>query len=590
MQNVSADKLPATSAEMASSDQGEIKASGEPQSPLPEVSQPAARGWRFWAIFIPMCVAVLLNAIESTVTSTALPRITADLEAGDLYVWVMNSFLLARFVTPRTSLVVVELTFFSTAFQPLYGQFAGIWGRRWPSIFAVAVFTLGSGLSGGASSIEMLIAGRTVQGVGGAGISLMNQLIISDLVPLRERATYVSITFAVFGFGAVLGPVIGGLISEYTSWRWVFYINLPVGGVTLILQLLFLQVTYVKRFTWQQKMKQIDWIGNFLLISSVTSILIALSWANTRYPWASYQVLVPLLVGFLGTGLFHIFEASPFCKMPIMPPLLFTDRTCFAALALVFLQSMVAYWSMFFLPIYFQGVLAVSPGRSGVLLLPSVLVAIPAALVSGRVLAVTGRYKPIHIFGSSVMIIGVGIYSTLDRDSSLAKIVIYQLVAGFGAGQLLTTTLPAAQAPISQANVAIVTSAWGFLRSYGSIWGVAIPSAIFNSRFAELYGSISNPAVRQSLSGGSAYTRANKDFILSLDPTSQDQVISVFADSLKLVWQVSIAFAALCLVLCFVEKEIELRRTHETDFGLKEKTGIVDVEKSTAGGKTEEDI
>ena len=438
-------------------------------------------------------------------------------------------------------------------------------------MFAVGIFTLGSGISGGASSTVMLIAGRVIQGIGGGGISLMTQLIISDLVSVRERGKYIGIVFAVFGAGTTAGPVIGGVIVQHTSWRWVFWINLPIGGTTLILQYFFLQVTYKKRFTFKEKLKQIDWFGNFLLVASVISILIALSWANTRYPWSSWNVLVPLLVGFAGTVSFHCFEASKFCVQPTVPSRLFTNRTCAVAMVLTFAQSMLTFWQIYFLPVYFQSTKLVSPVRSGVLLLPALTAGVPTAVISGVVLTKTGRYKPIHAVGLALMTLGSGLFTLLNPSSSLARIVLFQIVTGFGVGCVQTTLLPAAQADIPQSLVAAVTSTWGFMRSYGSVWGISVPAAIFNARFESLRGQISDAAIRAQLGYGNGYSHVSNTYIDALAPPTKQEVISVYSQSLKLVWQVALGFAGLCFLLVFLEKEVALRKTVESDFGLKEK-------------------
>ncbi|KAL8690846.1 MAG: hypothetical protein Q9218_003795 [Villophora microphyllina] len=494
------------------------------KSTLVQATKPTGRGWRFWAVFIPMCVGTLLAAFEATVTSTALPTIVSDLGSGDLYVWILNGYLLT------------------------------------------------SAVSGSATSTTMLIAGRIIQGIGGGGLSVMTPLIISDLVSVRDRGRFSGIVFAVLGLGTAIGPVIGGVIVQNTTWRWVFYINIPVGLATLILQFFFLQVTYKKVATFKAKMQMIDWIGNLLLVTSVVSILIALSWANTRYAWSSWRVLVPLLLGFAGTFLFLTFEASKYCRQPIIPPRLFTNRTCAAAQILTFTQSMLTYWRLYFLPVYFQAVLTVSSGRSGVLLLPTVTVTIPTAVAAGQLLTRFGRYKPIHVVGLALSTTATGLYILFNASTPLAEIVIFQVIAATGTGCLLSTLLPAAQADLPQALVAPITGTASFIRSYGSIWGIAIPSAIFNAQFERLRSRISDPAIRSQLGHGSGYAHATSTYMNTL-PTGpvRDQVINVYSNSLKLVWQIALVFSALSFFLAFLEKEVSLRKTVQSDFGLRDR-------------------
>ncbi|EAW20261.1 putative MFS transporter [Aspergillus fischeri NRRL 181] len=436
----------------------------------------------------------------------------------------------------------------------------------------LSIFTLGSGISGGANSTAMLIAGRLVQGLGGAGIGSMTNLIISDLVSVRERGKYQGIIFGTFGIGISIGPVIGGAIAQSGHWRWVFWLNLPLGGVTLLLQLIFLQITYRKIFTFKQKIKQIDWIGNLLLIGSMVAILIALSWADTRYAWSSWHILVPLLVGFGGMFAFHAFEATKWCKVPTIPGRLFTNRTSAVCLINTFLSSMLTFWRVYFLPLYFQGVLLASPQRSGVLL-PSVLTAAPAAILSGFALSRWGRYKPIHLSGYALMTLATGLYIDLDAHSSMAKIVIYQIIAGVGGGILLTTFLPAVQGALPQSDVAPASTTWAYLRAFGSIWGIAIPAAIFNSRFAYHARAVSDEGIRRALSGGNAYAHVSNRYISGLPQETRDEVVGAYLAALKNVWQVCIGFCGLAFLLTLLEKEIPMRTTVQSDYGLKEKKG-----------------
>lgn len=473
---------------------------------------------------------------------------------------------------------VLRLTNCRTIFLPLYGQFADVFGRRWPTISGVALFILGSGISGGANSTGMLIAGRLIQGLGAAGINSMTQIIIGDLLPVRERSKYMGIVFAFFGVGTALGPPVGGVIAQNGTWRWVFWINLPIGGVTLVMQLLFLKVVYVKSSTLLERIRKIDWVGNGLLSASVLSILIALSWADTRYPWTSWRIILPLILGFVGLIAFHLYELSPWCApMPAIPPRMWSNRTSAVGLVLSFLQSMLIYLRTYFLPLYFQSVLLVSPSRSGVLLLPTILMGIPAAIVGGGLLSRTGRYKPIHFFGFATTALATGLYIDFNADSSLAKVVVYQLVCGLG-GVLLSTMVPAIQAAHPQADMASVTSTWNFYRSFGAIWGIAIPAAIFNSQMALHARNISDPAARAAVGAGNAYAHVSSEFILSLPQPLQDEVVKAYRATLKIVWEVCLAFTALALVAVFAEAEIPLQTTLESDYQLESSKKLKDKE------------
>ncbi|KAL1882318.1 hypothetical protein Daus18300_000804 [Diaporthe australafricana] len=211
--------------------------------------------------------------------------------------------------------------------------------------------------------------------------------------------------------------------------------------------------------------------------------------------------------------------------------------------------------------LYFEGVLLVSTGRSGVLLLPSVLVYVPAAVTGGFALSKWGRYKPIHLIAYGFIVLATGLYIDLDENASLAKIVIYQIIAGWGSGMLITTILPAAQAALPTSDAVPASALWAYLRSFGSIWGIAVPAAIFNSRFSQLSSTISDESVREALGGGNAYSHVSSSYLSSLPEAVREQVAHVYDDALRLVWYVCLAFSAFALLITLLEKEVEMRTT-----------------------------
>ena len=456
-----------------------------------------------------------------------------------------------------------------TAFQPLYGQLANIFGRRYPFIISTVAFVLGSGICGGADNITMLIAGRALQGIGAGGINVLIEIIICDLLPLRERGNYLAVIFGLVALGTAAGPVFGGLIVQHSSWRWVFYLNLPVGGAALVLLVVFLQVNYRRDSTFVGKVSKIDWVGNIIFVLSMVSILIALSWAGTKYPWSSFRIVVPLVLGFLGCVTFLFYEGSRYCAAPVMPIHLFRHRTAAVSFILTFLHSVVTIWAIFFLPVYFQGVLASSAGRSGVQLLPTILALIPFAAAGGGIVAKFGRYRPIHHTGFAMMIVGFGLLSLLDADSSTTEWVIFQVIEAAGAGLVIPTLLPAVQAELTDADTALATSTWSFVRSFGMIWGATIPAAIFNNRVSQLSEQIGDTRVVAGLGNGKAYEHATRAFLDSLpDVKLRSQVISIFADALQTMWYVAIAFAGFGFLIVIMEKEVPLRKELDTDFGM----------------------
>ncbi|KIW48773.1 uncharacterized protein PV06_01338 [Exophiala oligosperma] len=536
---------------MAATGEGVGVASGQdPEKPNASF-QPTAR---FWAIMATLCVVGLLAAFENTVVAIALPVISEDLGLGENYVWVTNVFFLT-----------------SAAVQPLFGQLANIFGRRWLTMAIVAFFVLGSGLCGGATKGATLIAGRAVQGVGSGGVSMIIDVIVSDLVPLRERGNYIAIVLSVYFVGMCIGPLVGGVIVDHTTWRWVFYLNLPVGGVAMVMIFVFLQVKYDKEMSFFQKMKRIDYGGNLLLIGSTVSVLYVLTYGGAKYGWSHWSIVLTLVLGLLGLVLFMAYETTSWATEPVVPPRLFATRTSAVVFAVTFLNSANLYWVLFFLPVYFQAVLLASPTRSGVYLIPIIVIAVPTAIVAVLLLTKFGRYKPLHLFGFAVSTLGLGLMTLIDEQTSTAEWVVISMVAGGGGGFVLNTLLPAAQAGLPESDQAATTAAWSFTRSFGSIWGVAIPAVIFNNRFSDLAWRLPDATLRDQLGHGRAYQYASSHFVKSFTTPVAEALITTYSLALKRVWEISIVISGVAFLLTLFEKEIKLRTELETDYGMEER-------------------
>ncbi|KAI1765786.1 major facilitator superfamily domain-containing protein [Hypoxylon sp. FL1150] len=327
----------------------------------------------------------------------------------------------------------------------------------------------------------MLIAGRAIQGAGGGGVILMVEMIVCDLVPLRDRGKFMGIIFAVFAIGSSLGPFIGGAIAQGATWRWVFWINLPIAAVALFLPVAFLHVNYKSEQSTADRLSRIDYAGNIIIIASVTAILIALTYGGTPYSWSSWPVLMPLLLGFAGLGVFVAYESSGWCAEPMTPLHLFKNRTSAAAFYLTFVHSLFSFWTLYFLPVYFQAVQLQGPTRSGVLLLPTVIVIVPGAMISGGILSKFGRYRPLHFAAFALMALVAGVFIILDQFSSVALHVCLQLIGGLGCGLTPSTLLLATQAALPKKDTESSSATWAFVRTFGTVWSVSVPVAIFNS-------------------------------------------------------------------------------------------------------------
>ncbi|KAI9655969.1 MAG: hypothetical protein M1821_005030 [Bathelium mastoideum] len=522
--------------------------------PVEKETPPHGYGLRFWAIIGTLSITFLLSALDISVISTALPSIVKDLGAGEEYQWIPTAYFLTN-----------------TAFQPLYGQAANIVGRRILILGAVSIFAIGSAVSGSAPNTAALIAGRTIQGIGGAGINVMIEILVCDLCPLRERAKYLGIINIGFAIAIALGPLIGGLMTDRVTWRWIFYMNLPIAGAALVLLFVFLRVQYRKDTSGRNILRRIDFGGNALLISSVIAILLALTYGGTLHPWGSWRTIVPLVLGASGLIAFLALQSTSCIPEPTMPLRMFANRTSLAGFALTFIHSILMFQITYYLPLYFQSIKNASPTASGVYMLPTSIAAMPFAIGAGTALSKLGKYKPIMFLGCICLSISFGLFSMLDASSTTAFWIGIQFLEAAGVGILLPTTLPAVQAPLADADTAVVTATWGFLRAFGGIWGISIPATVFNSRVNQLVPHrVQDPAVQRLLVNGGAYARASKDFIHSFDavPALKTEVISVYTSGLRLTWRVGIGFSVLAFLTVFALKEVPMREHLETDFGL----------------------
>ena len=435
-----------------------------------------------------------------------------------------------------------------------------------------------------------MIAGRAIQGIGGAGIGVLCEIVICDIVPLRERGTYMGAVFGMVGIGAALGPLFGGLLVTYSTWRWAFYMSLPIGGVAIVLLFAFLQVKYDKSQGWATKFSSLDWLGNFFFVGGTVPVLIALGWAGGQHPWSSYQVLVPLLVGLATMAVFVVLQGNArLTPNPIMPLHLFGNSITSIVFLLTFLHGIVTMWALYFLPVYFQGVLSVSAYDAGINLLPTILALLPGAIIGGLLLSKFGRYKPILIFCFVLVVVGFGIFTLLDENSSTGAWVGFQVLESFGAGFGMGAMLPALLAPLTDKDTALATATWGFMRSFGVLWGVAIAGTIYTNRAGELAraGAISDPVVAAEFSEGGAYGAAQAEFLDLLGVQTRAEVIRVQSTALQRSWQVAIAFGGVGLIAAAIMKQVPLRDKNDTDFGMvdKKEKPAEEEARSTAGKK-----
>ena len=410
---------------------------------------------------VGLLMALFLAALDQTIVSTAMPRIIADLGGFDRYTWVTTAYLVA-----------------STVAVPIVGRLTDIYGRKIFFIGGISVFILGSVLAGMSESMTQLIAFRAIQGLGGGVIMANSFVAIADLFPPEERGKFQGFLGVVFGMSSVIGPTLGGFITDNFSWSWIFLINVPVGvPVLLLIAWLFPKITP------EVESRKLDYAGMVTLILAVTPILLALSWGGVQYAWVSPQVL-----GFLAFGLvmgiaFVVIESRT--DSPIMPLEIYRNQMVAVSLIATFLTGFGMFGAIIFIPLFFQGVLGASATSSGSFLTPMMLGIVFGATLSGQLLSRTGgHYRVQAIIGTGLMMLGAILISTMNPETSFPRAVGYIIVLGVGLGTTFPTFTLSVQNSVPFRLMGISTSALQFYRSIGGMLGLAILGSVMAGRFA----------------------------------------------------------------------------------------------------------
>jgi EmrB/QacA subfamily drug resistance transporter len=398
--------------------------------------------------FSAIMLATLLAALDQTIVATALPRIVADLHGFKNLSWVVTAYLLSTTVT-----------------VPLYGKLSDLYGRRRLFVVSIVIFLAGSALCGTAQSMGELIAFRALQGVGAGGLIPLAQAAIADLFSPRERGRYQGYVGSMWATAAVAGPLLGGTLTDAASWRWIFFINLPLGVLALVVVVKTMKIRHHKRE------HTIDYAGAVALSLGVTGVLLACAWGGTSYAWDSAEVLVAAVVGVLGVAAFGWIERR--AVEPLLPLGLFRIRT-FAVSSLAGLGvGAVLFGITIYVPVYMQGVLHVSATSSGVVLIPLTLGWVVASFVSGQLISHTGRYRIYPLLGSALVLIGCLLLTGLGVGSSSVVASVYLVVIGVGMGTMFQTFVIATQNRVDASELGVATAAIQFFRSMGGSLAVA---------------------------------------------------------------------------------------------------------------------
>ncbi len=486
-------------------------------------------------VYLPigaLLLGMLLAALDQTIVATALPTIVSDLGGMDHLSWVVTAYLLAV-----------------TAATPLWGKLGDQYGRKRLFQSAILIFLVGSALCGVAQNMPQLIGFRAVQGLGGGGLITLSMAIVGDLVPPRERGRFQGLFGAVFGTTSVLGPLLGGFFTEQLNWRWVFYINLPIGALALVVIALALHIPaggYAHR---------IDYLGTLLIASAATCVVLVTSLGGTTWDWNSAQVYGLAVLAAVLVVAFVLVERR--AVEPVLPMSLFAVRNFTLCAAISFVIGFAMFGAMTYLPTFLQVVHGVSPTMSGVHMLPMVLGVIAASTVSGQLITHTGHWKFFPVVGTGVTTGGLLLLHRLAPDSSQLEMSAYFAVFGIGLGLVLQVLVLVAQNAVRYADLGVATSGVTFFRSIGASVGVAVFGAIFASR---LGGKLADALRGQPLPAGVSADslKHNPQSVSRLPAGARRGVLGAYSESITdvFLFAAPLAFVAFVLTWFFVQQRL----------------------------------
>jgi EmrB/QacA subfamily drug resistance transporter len=452
-------------------------------------------------------LVMLLASLDQTIVGTAMPRIISDLQGFDRYTWVTTAYLLT-----------------STVMVPIYGKLSDLFGRKPIFLIGVVLFLVGSAASGASQTMNQLIAFRAFQGLGAAALMPIALAVIGDLFTPRERGKWQGLTGAVFGLSSVLGPTAGGWITDNSTWRWVFYVNLPIGIIALLV-LIFLMPSLRSKSSGKPS---IDYIGATLLIASTVPLLLGFTWAGSQYAWLSWQILSLFSGSIVFSTLFILYEArlERLDRQPIINPSLFKNGIFSVSVLITMITSMGMFGSILFLPLYAQGVLGISATNSGLLLTPMMGGLIVSSVISGQLVSRFGKYKWLTFVGMAITIGGSLLLQRLDVNSTYTELIIAMIVFGLGLGFSMSLYTVIVQNALPKV-IGQATSGLTFFRSIGATIAVAAMGSLLTSAYVPGFHSALSSSIKAAVPGKILSVFDDPNVLLS--PGLQAQLQAQFA-------------------------------------------------------------
>ncbi|CAK7227450.1 hypothetical protein SBRCBS47491_006574 [Sporothrix bragantina] len=524
----------------------DVEAVGEGEGQPPVVVEPQGQTnllpmKQLLVVFAGLSTAMLCSNLNQTIVATALPTLGAAFHDAGISSWVGTAYLLT-----------------STACQPLYGRLSDIFGRKVILVGCLLLFLLGAILSGVSQNMAMLIVSRAIAGIGGGGIITVVNIVVSDVVSLKERGKYQGIIGVVVAVGTAVGPLLGGVFVAKTTWRWCFYISIPFSVVAIVIVAFGLPLRKVQGDA-KEKLKKIDVWGCLVSFVASIAILIPISWAGTQYSWSSPAVLVPLLLGVALIGLFTFVEMKV-AKLPLIPPAMFKNTHVSVCVFTSFLTGFMTFVNLYYLPQFYQVARGESALNSGILILPLILSQIVTSFTSGFLVSIWSCYRINLIVGYGLWTIASGLFTTVTPTTATWKLVVFQLLTGLGSGQTLQVTLVAIQAAVTRADMAVITGARNYFRMLGSTIAIAASAAIVNnivrSQLTRL--GFSPATLTEILSDPTTIQTMN------LSPLQETQALNAYAKGVSVTYYMMTALAGLQFILCCVfVKDYSLERSDD---------------------------